>query len=139
MSGSPAEAEVLDRVVRSARVRVADLLRVGVDLRLLKSVFAASSLVVTNDTGPRHVAAAMGAAVVSLFGPTPLAWTVIDCPHEATLIAPDSYDDAGEPRPEGGTMTAIALDDVVAAAEGMLERHAAPPAAASSSTVGSAR
>ena len=134
VSGSPAEAAVLEAVTDRAGCDVANLLEAGIDLRLLKSVFALAKLVVTNDTGPRHVAVAMGTPVVSLFGPTPLPWTVLDCTHEITLVAPDSHDAAGNLKPEGGTITAIALDDVKQAADALLARGGparAPGAAAS--------
>ena len=32
---------------------------------------------VTNDTGPRHIAAAMGTPLVTLFGPTDPRWTTV--------------------------------------------------------------
>lgn len=123
VSGAPSESDVLEAVVAAADAPIGNLLRVGVELRVLKSVFAQASLVVTNDTGPRHVAAAMGTPVVSLFGPTPLQWTVIDCPHERTIVAPDSFDHAGNPRPRGGTMDAIPLDSVAEAADALLARR----------------
>ena len=41
----------------------------------LKAVFGAADLVITNDTGPRHLAAALGCKVVSLFGPNDPRWT----------------------------------------------------------------
>lgn len=126
VSGSPEESDVLDAVIEKAGTRIGNLLTVGVELRLLKSVFAHASLVVTNDTGPRHVAAAMGIPVVSLFGPTPLRWTVLDCPHERTIIAPDSHDPAGNLRPEGGTMDAISLERVIEAADELLDRVFTP-------------
>jgi heptosyltransferase-2 len=37
---------------------------------------------ITNDTGPRHIAAAFGVPVVTIFGPTHPEWTEIYVPHE---------------------------------------------------------
>lgn len=82
VAGSPNERPILDRVVAAARVPVLDLSRLGVDLALLKSVVRRSGVVVTNDTGPRHMAAAFGVPVVAVFGPTDPAWTQIDFPDE---------------------------------------------------------
>ena len=53
----------------------------------LKGVIAEARIVITNDTGPRHVAAALGTPVVSLFGPTDPRWTTIDFPMEKVLTA----------------------------------------------------
>lgn len=75
--GSPQEAPVLEKVRRSARRPVADLTGMGADLRVIKSVIKRSSLLVVNDTGPRHMAAALGVPVVTIFGPTDPAWSEI--------------------------------------------------------------
>ena len=42
---------------------------------LTKAVVRRLNLLVTTDSGPRHFAAAFGVPVVSLFGPTHIAWT----------------------------------------------------------------
>ncbi|GIW05391.1 MAG: glycosyl transferase [Dehalococcoidia bacterium] len=47
----------------------------GVELELLPAILADAALVVANDSGPGHLAAAVGTPVVSLFGPTdPEVW-----------------------------------------------------------------
>ncbi len=46
-------------------------------LGLLKAMVRISDLMITNDTGPRHFAAAFGVPVVTIFGPTDPAWTEI--------------------------------------------------------------
>ncbi len=78
VTGAPGERRILDRVIAAARHPIIDLTRAGIDLTLLKSVVRLSSLLITNDTGPRHIAAAMHVPVVTVFGPTDPAWTEID-------------------------------------------------------------
>ncbi len=78
ITGAPSERPVLDRVLAAAKVPILDLPRLGIDLTLLKSVVRRSRLVITNDTGPRHLAAAFNIPVVTVFGPTDPAWTHID-------------------------------------------------------------
>lgn len=46
-----------------------------VSIGLTKAIVERSSLLVSTDSGPRHFAAALGIPVVSLFGPTHIAWT----------------------------------------------------------------
>jgi heptosyltransferase II len=88
VSGAPRERWIIDQVLASARRPVLDLPRLGVDLRLLKSVLKRASLLVTNDTGPRHMAAALGVPVVTIFGPTDPAWTEIHFRHERQVSVP---------------------------------------------------
>lgn len=82
VSGAPHERPILDRVLGAMTEQALDLSRLGVNLALLKSVVRRSSLVISNDTGPRHVAAALNVPVVTVFGPTDPAWTTIDFPAE---------------------------------------------------------
>lgn len=108
VTGSPAEREVLDAVIAAAKTPVIDLPKLGMDLHLLKSVARRSRLMVTNDTGPRHIAAAMGTPVVTLFGPTTPDWTQIGFADEVQVMPP---------RGAGGdaTMQQIAVPQVVEA------------------------
>ncbi len=86
VSGSPRERAILDQVHAAAKTPLLDLPRLGADLTLLKSVFKSAGLLVTNDTGPRHMAAAMGVPVVTVFGPTDPAWTEIHFPLERQVM-----------------------------------------------------
>lgn len=47
---------------------------VKLDLRPFMAVLARCQLLICNDSGPMHIAAAMGVPVVSVFGPTKLEW-----------------------------------------------------------------
>ncbi len=87
VTGSPAESDVLAAVVRAARAPVGHLLDAGLKLATLPAVLAQAALLVTNDTGPRHVAAAVGTPIVTLFGPTPPEWTVLQGVRERQLLA----------------------------------------------------
>lgn len=57
-------------------------------LGLLKAMVAASDLMITNDTGPRHFAAALGVPVVTIFGSTDPDWTTIDYERERIVRTP---------------------------------------------------
>jgi len=82
VSGAPSERPVLDAVKAAARTAIVDLPEIGIDLTLLKSVVRQANLMITNDTGPRHIAAAFGVPVVTIFGPTDPVWAEIDFEHE---------------------------------------------------------
>lgn len=88
VTGAPGEYPVLKAVTQAARVPVINLLDHGLNLRLLKSIIRRTSLLITNDTGPRHIAAAMGTPVVTLFGPTAPQWTEIGFADERQIVAP---------------------------------------------------
>jgi heptosyltransferase-2 len=45
------------------------------DLSEMIALLAGSRLVISNDTGPMHIAAALGVATIGIFGPTSPAWT----------------------------------------------------------------
>jgi len=51
-------------------------------LGLLKSMLRRTDVLVTNDTGARHIGAAMGASLVTVFGSTDPLWAKIDCRDE---------------------------------------------------------
>jgi heptosyltransferase-2 len=91
VSGAPAEADLADAIAAAARRPTLSLPRAGVTLSALKGVLASprARLMVTNDTGPRHIAAAFGVPVVTLFGPTDHRWTTIPAPGGEEIILAD--------------------------------------------------
>ena len=72
----PAERELAAEIVKRAdHRRVVSLADKAVSLGLTKACIRRSRLLVTTDSGPRFFGVAFGASVVSLFGPTDVAWT----------------------------------------------------------------
>ena len=122
VSGSPGEGDILDAVVGAADSPVINLARRGVNLALLKAVIKRAVLLITNDTGPRHIAAALGTPVVSLFGPTDHRWTALPRANERILLAePFLPDDLiADRHPKLCAIDRIGAADVIAAAEALL-------------------
>ena len=86
VSAAPREHEIVQEIGQLSRHPPVDLSRHQVTLGALKAICGEVDLVVTNDTGPRHIAAAMGTRVVTLFGPTDPAVTRIYYPREVELF-----------------------------------------------------
>lgn len=90
VNGSPAERDLCDEVVRFTEDALAhdrpaipeprdcvSLPAMGITIGTLKGVVRGARLMVTNDTGPRHIASAFGVPVVTLYGPTDPRWTTL--------------------------------------------------------------
>lgn len=85
ISGAPRERRIIETIFRSMRHAPVDLLAKGSTLGTLKEIVRRCDLMITNDTGPRHIAAAFDVPVITLFGPTHPEWTEINFPRERKL------------------------------------------------------
>lgn len=117
VTGSPGEAELVADVVAQCDGPTVDLVSRGVTLGSLKAVAAEASVLVTNDTGPRHIAAAMGTPVVALFGPTDARWTQLPGAIEHVLRAEPflPVELVADEYPKACAIDRITVGDVVAA------------------------
>jgi len=77
LSAAPKERAIVEAVKRHMRHAPVDLSNRGMTLGSLKEIVRRCDLMVTNDTGPRHIAAAFDVPVVTVFGPTHPEWTEI--------------------------------------------------------------
>jgi heptosyltransferase-2 len=134
VNGAPAEADLAGSIVAAIAPppRAVSLAGLGVTLGSLKAVVRRARLMITNDTGPRHLAAAFGVPVVSLFGPTDPRWTTIPVgPDRQTVLAADPAlppDQVADDHPDRCRIDRITLESVIAAADRLLTL--APAAAA---------
>jgi heptosyltransferase-2 len=105
-----------------------DLAQRGVTLGALKAVMQRAQLLVTNDTGPRHIAAAFGTPSVVFFGPTDRRWTVLPGVRERHLVAePFLLEECiADDHPEACTVDRIALGDALFAADALLSENQTP-------------
>lgn len=134
INGSPSEGEVVDDVLahlRRSHPELADgavaLPGLGGSLGSLKELLRRATLLVTNDTGPRHIAAAFATPVVTLFGPTDHRWTTLTAwlpkgGSERLLVADPTLPAAevANDHPERCRIEKIVLDDVLVACDELL-------------------
>ncbi|MBE7507461.1 MAG: lipopolysaccharide heptosyltransferase II [Planctomycetia bacterium] len=72
---APKEKEIADRLAAAATSPIDIFVEPPLGLGPLKALVKRASLLVTNDTGPRHFAAAFDVPVVTVFGSSDPAWT----------------------------------------------------------------
>jgi heptosyltransferase-2 len=77
ISAAPKERKIVDAILRGMKHAPVDLLAKGSTLGALKEIVRRCDLMITNDTGPRHIAAAFDVPVATIFGPTHPEWTEI--------------------------------------------------------------
>jgi heptosyltransferase-2 len=84
----PKETQIARQVAGTMREAPVVLDRPVLPLGPSKALIRRASLLVTNDTGPRHFANAFGTPVVTIFGPTDPEWTATDAAAERSLMVP---------------------------------------------------
>lgn len=82
----PSERQLARQIAGKARrSAVQSLADAPLSLGLTKACIRRSALLITTDSGPRHFAAAFARPVLSLFGPTHIAWTETFYPQAVHL------------------------------------------------------
>ncbi len=126
---SVAPNEIEERIAASicedSKNELYNLAKTPLGLGQLKALYSKASLVITNDTGPRHIAIALGRKVVTLFGPNDPAWTKTDYENEIEIVGNAYCAPCAKPKcfkEEHLCMISISVDQVVNAAEELLRR-----------------
>lgn len=124
-SAAPAEAAVAEDVIRRTRAHPVNAL--ADDLRGLAALLDASSLLLSPDTGPLHIAVALGTPTIGLYGYTdPKRSGPYRRFQDLTV---DRYSRPGETVPSmefrPGNMRHIEVEDVVEKLERAVARHVA--------------
>lgn len=124
VNGSPAERPIADDICDQCAptTRTVNLPALGIRLGTLKAVVRRCKLMVTNDTGPRHIAAAFGVPVVTLFGPTDKRWTTIPFQDEIEIDADPTLpeEEVANDHPERCRIENISIETVIHAANTLL-------------------
>jgi heptosyltransferase-2 len=119
----PAAAEIV-RLADEPRVH--SLANRPTSIGLSKGCLARADVMVTTDSGPRHIAAALGVPTVSLFGPTDPRWSDNYHPAAITLHEPVPCGPCGQrvcPLKHHRCMVDLHVDRVFAAVEQQLHEE----------------
>lgn len=117
------ERRIAHTIAAECRYPVTNLADRPLSLRQLKALFSRADLVITNDTGPRHIAIALQRKVITLFGPNDPAWTQTGYDREIQLVGTGPCVPCQRPtcaHPEVACMETISVDRVCQAARNML-------------------
>jgi heptosyltransferase-2 len=119
--GGPAEADIGSQILSAMSSEALNMIG-RTSVRGLMALLASSELVVTNDSGPMHVAAAFGRPVVALFGPTDHLVTSPLCSRLALVRKPTECAPCLKRECPGDhrCMAQISVEDVLAGVQAVL-------------------
>ncbi|MCJ7693086.1 MAG: lipopolysaccharide heptosyltransferase II [Sedimentisphaerales bacterium] len=129
VSDDPAEKTIARKICEASSNNLVNLAEKPLTLAQLKSLFSTAELVITNDTGPRHIATALHRKVVTLFGPNDPVWTDTGYENEIQIVGNAPCVPCARPKctqPEHICMESITVDMVCDATKKLLENHAKP-------------
>jgi len=125
VSSALAEKQIANEICDSSKHKLVNLAERPISLGELKSLFSIADLVISNDTGPRHIAIALRRKVISLFGPNDPTWTDTSYENEIQLIGDVPCAPCRRPvckESEHLCMQAITAESVCKAAQQLLEK-----------------
>ncbi len=127
---TPAEKQIAGQICDSSKHKLTNLAERPISLGELKSLFSIADLVITNDTGPRHIAIALRRKVVSLFGPNNPAWTNTGYENEIQIVGSAPCAPCGKPvckKKKHLCMQAITVEMVCNAVKKLLKKSMSSP------------
>ncbi len=132
ISVAPVEAEkkIAEEIVKFSKNKLINLAEKPVSLGRLKALFSMADLVISNDTGPRHIAIALKRRVITLFGPNNHEWTETNYENEIKIIGNAPCAPCDKPvckKPEHLCMKAITVEQLCRAAKKFLDNRIGNP------------
>jgi len=124
VASDPVEKQIAREICDSSKHRLINLAEKPITLGELKALFSMAELVVSNDTGPRHIAIALRRKIITLFGPNDPAWTDTGCESEIQIVGDAPCAPCAKPvckETEHLCMQAISVETVCDAAKQLLE------------------
>jgi heptosyltransferase-2 len=118
------ERQIAKEICSSSKHKLINLAEIPLSLGELKALFSKADLVISNDTGPRHIAIALGRKVVTLFGPNDPIWTDTNYENEIQIIGNVHCSPCSKPKcnkSEHLCMESISVEMVCKAAAELLE------------------
>ncbi|UCE98737.1 MAG: lipopolysaccharide heptosyltransferase II [Planctomycetota bacterium] len=86
VSSAHTEKKIAKEICNSSEHELLNLADRPISVGQLKSLFSIADLVISNDTGPRHIAIALHRKLITLFGPNDPAWTDTGYEEEIQII-----------------------------------------------------
>jgi ADP-heptose:LPS heptosyltransferase len=124
VTGGPSESALTAYVAGRAGIDLGGV----TDFAGLAGVIAGADAIVVGNTGPAHLAAAVGTPVVSLFAPTvpPVRWRPWRVPHELHFIEVPCAGCRARSCPVPGhpCLEGVSTDDIVRAVDRLAPAHA---------------
>lgn len=120
---NPNEIAIAQAIRRCARHPLPSTADIPLNLAALKALIARADLVITNDTGPRHIAIAFQRKVITLFGPNNPQWTQTGWTKEIQIIGTGPCVPCDKPvcrQKQHYCMESITVEQVLQAAEQFL-------------------
>jgi len=124
VSPSPAEKKIAKAICDLSRHKLITLAERPISLDELKALFSRADLVISNDTGPRHIAIALQRKIVTLLGPNNPAWTDTDYENEIQIVGNVPCAPCTQPlckKSQHWCMQAVTIQMVCDAAKELLE------------------
>ncbi len=121
--GVAGEKPTIARLLELTDAAVVDLAG-QTDIPTLIALLAGARLVISNDTGPAHIAAALNVPIIIIFGPTnPLRIRPYNKPHAIVAVDPDARGSAIESANPRYRIDAVPVDSVFAEVEHNLSNY----------------
>ena len=119
----PVERQIAAEICGSSKHRLINLAERAISLGELKALFSKADLVISNDTGPRHIAIALQRNLITLFGPNNPVWTDTGYENEIKIVGDAPCVPCDKPickKPEHLCMQTITVQMVCDAAKKLL-------------------